>query len=218
VGHSTPESVFRHLAELLQRYEPVLIVLVGPNGAGKSSFYQRRLSGLDLPFINADILGKELVDAGAPAGESTERLAAKLAEQRRRQMVENRESFITETVFSDPVGAKVNFLRETQNAGYLVVMIFVCVDSAQLSAMRVETRVQIGGHDVPPEKIGPRYDRMRANVASALTFVDFAILIDNSSFRTPFRPVAAVAKENVIYRNNPMPWWAEEVLPVRPST
>jgi predicted ABC-type ATPase len=40
------------------------------------------------------------------------------------------------------VGAKVQALREAQAAGYTVVMIFICVDSAELSALRVESRVQ----------------------------------------------------------------------------
>jgi predicted ABC-type ATPase len=88
--------------------------LVGPNGAGKSTFYQRFLSGVKWPFVNADVLAKSLVDAGSPAGEETEILAAKLAEKRRGQLIEKRESFIAETVFSDPVGAKVRMLKEAR--------------------------------------------------------------------------------------------------------
>jgi hypothetical protein len=53
---------------------------------------------------------------------------------------------------------------------------------------------------------------MRANVRSALAFVDFAVIVDNSSFRTPHRPVAATAGGTIIFRNPPLPWWAEEVL------
>lgn len=142
----------------------MLVVLVGPNGAGKSTFYKRHLQAIKLPFINADLLARALIEAGAPAGEATERLAADLAEQRRQEMVRKHESFITETVFSDPVGAKVNALREAQTAGYTVVLIFICVESAELSALRVQSRVQDGGHDVPRDKIGPRYERMRTNV------------------------------------------------------
>ena len=33
---------------------------LGPNGAGKSTFYRTQLAPLGLPFINADILAKEL--------------------------------------------------------------------------------------------------------------------------------------------------------------
>ncbi|MGH7995470.1 MAG: zeta toxin family protein [Opitutaceae bacterium] len=210
---SPPSDVFAQLTDLTRTKGPLLLALVGPNGAGKSTFYERHLDKINLPFINADLLARALIDAGAPAGEATERLAAELAEARRREMVAKRESFITETVFSDPVGAKVQALRDAQAAGYTVIIIFLCVDSAELTALRVESRVRDGGHSVPPEKIAGRYERMRQNVKTALTFVDFAIVVDNSSFEEPLRAVAATAGGKVIYRASPLPWWTLDVLP-----
>ena len=206
-------DAFAHLSELAQGPDPILVVLVGPNGAGKSTFYQRHLQAIKLPFINADLLARTLVEAGAPAGETTERLAADLAEGRRQELVAKRASFITETVFSDPVGAKVKALRAAQTAGYTVVLIFIYVESAELSALRVQSRVLDGGHDVPRDKIAPRYERMRANVKAALAFVDFAIVVDNSSLDHPLRPVASMIRGRVVYLNPPIPWWAQDVLP-----
>src|SRR5437868_3648657 len=105
-------SAFEKLGELAARTGPLMIVLVGPNGAGKSSFYKSHLEALPFPFINADQIARALIEAGAPSGEAVERLGADLAEQRRQKMVAQKENFITETVFSDPVGAKVNALKE----------------------------------------------------------------------------------------------------------
>jgi predicted ABC-type ATPase len=214
---SPPEEVFDRLAALAAKEQPLLLILVGPNGAGKSTFYQRYLSTISLPFINADVLAKTLVEAGAPEGEATERLAADLAEKKRQDLLLKRQSFITETVFSDPVGSKVEGLRTAQATGYIVAMIFVCVDSSQLTALRVASRVRDGGHRVPPDKIIARYKRMRVNVKAALPFVDLAIIVDNSSIRSPHRPVAATAGGKVIFRNPPLPWWADEVLQDVPS-
>jgi len=42
----------------------------------------------------------------------------------RRQLVEQRESFVFETVFSDPVGDKLAFLKEAEGSGYTVVLCF----------------------------------------------------------------------------------------------
>ncbi|HRE84284.1 MAG TPA: zeta toxin family protein [Opitutaceae bacterium] len=130
-------------------------------------------------------------------------------------MIAKRENFITETVFSDPVGAKVQALRDAQAAGYTLVLIFICVDSAELSALRVRSRVADGGHNVPPDKIAARYERMRQNVKAALAFVDLAIVVDNSSLDHPLRPVASVAKGHMVSGERPLPWWAEEVLPAQ---
>lgn len=200
------------LAEIAPLPGPLMVILVGPNGSGKSTFYQRHLAAIELPFVNADVLAKTLIEAGAPSGESTERLAAHLAEKKRQELIAGRRSFITETVFSDPVGAKVRSLREAQAAGYAVVLVFVCVDSPELTALRVRSRVQDGGHDVPHDKILSRYHRMRANVRAALAFVDFALIVDNSSFRAPHRPVAVTAGGSIAMKNPPLPWWAEDVL------
>lgn len=207
-----PSLAFERLAELAAGTAPLLVVLVGPNGAGKSSFYHRYLQRLPLPFINADQIARALIDAGAPSGESTERLAADLAEQRRSEMAAGKMSFITETVFSDPVGAKVNALKEAQSAGYSVILVFVCVASSELSALRVHSRVLAGGHNVPQDKIAARFDRMRKNVKAAISFVDFAIIVDNSSLDRPLRPIATTANGRILHCESPLPWWAEEVL------
>jgi len=76
-----------------------------------------------------------------------------LADKKRRELISKRASFITETVFSDPVGAKIQAFRNAQSAGYTIILIFVCMESAELAALRVQSRALAGGHDVPLEKI-----------------------------------------------------------------
>ena len=92
-----------------------------------------------------------------------------------------------ETVFSDPQGAKVDFLKECRSNGYSVVMVFIGLESADLSRGRIMERVEAGGHDVPDEKIVTRFPRTFANLRQALTFVDQAFLFDNSSADQPYR-------------------------------
>ena len=75
---------------------PIIVALAGPNGAGKTTFYQAHLQPAGLRFVNADLLARELVlDPYA---------AAKVADALRRELVRQRESFVFETVFSDPRG------------------------------------------------------------------------------------------------------------------
>ncbi len=75
---------------------PVIVAIAGPNGAGKSTFFHAHLARAALHFLNADDLARELeLDALD---------AAQLANRIRQSLVEQRESFIFETVLSDPVG------------------------------------------------------------------------------------------------------------------
>ena len=57
------QDVFALLTKLAQQPGPSLLVLVGPNGAGKSTFYKRYLAEIALPFVNADVLARTLIQS-----------------------------------------------------------------------------------------------------------------------------------------------------------
>ena len=96
---------------------PLVVAIAGPNGAGKSTLYETQLKPLGLRFVNADNIARQLdLEAYAAAG------AADVA---RRELFLQRASFVFETVFSDPVGDKVAFLKEMEAAGYRVILCFI---------------------------------------------------------------------------------------------
>ena len=114
-----------------------------------------------------------------------------------------------ETVFSDPDGAKLTFLEEARKRGYVVVLIFIGLESSELSAARVMQRTEEGGHDVPDEKIRSRFPRVLANLGKALAFVDHAFLFDNSSAYHPYRFVMELRAGRIVRRGGTLPrWWA----------
>ena len=178
---------------------PIIVAVAGPNGAGKSTFFQAYLQPAGLRFVNADDLAREV---GIGAYE-----AAELADQLRRALVAQRESFVFETVFSDPVGGKVGFLRDAARAGYTVVLCFIGLDGVETSAQRVAMRVLQGGHDVPTEKLAARYDRTLVNLRRAIRELPFVLVFDNSDLRHPFRPVAEFEGGKVVSVSAPLPGW-----------
>ena len=128
---------------LLDR-RPVVVAVAGPNGAGKTTFQKAHLAPAALRCVNADHLARELdLDAYD---------AAVVAGSLRRQLVAQRESFVFETVFSDPVGEKLGFLKDAAAAGYTVVLCFIGISGPDVSEARVAMRVSQGGHDVPTDK------------------------------------------------------------------
>jgi predicted ABC-type ATPase len=54
----------------------------------------------------------------------------------------------------------------------------------------VRERVEAGAHDVPDEKLVTRFARTFINLRQALSFVNHALLFDNSSADEPHRFVA----------------------------
>lgn len=161
---------------------PVIVALAGPNGAGKTTFYEAHLKACGLRFINADILAGELGMEAYPAAE--------IAAQLRDEMVRQKESFVFETVFSDPVGDKLAFLKRAVQSGYTVVMCFIGLAGAGRSEERVAMRVTQGGHDVPKDKLISPFPRTMTNLKQAIRELPCVFVFDNDDLRTPFRLLA----------------------------
>jgi predicted ABC-type ATPase len=156
-------------------------------------------------FVNADVLFRALsLDAYT---------AAIMAAALRHELVTRRESFVFETVFSDPVGEKLAFLKDAVSVGYRVVLCFVGVFGPDLSAVRVAMRVSQGGHDVPSEKLIARSPRTRANLRTALRELSEVRVYDHDDLRTPFRPVSVFENGQVVNLNPSIPSWLKPLLP-----
>jgi predicted ABC-type ATPase len=187
----------------------VLVFLAGSNGAGKSTFFDAYLADLGLPFVNADRVAAALRKADPDAAPADlDRRAFAEAERLRKAFVASGLAFCTETVFSDPAGAKLGLLREARRRGFSVLLVFIGLESAQLSVARVMQRVREGGHDVADDKLHGRFTRTLDNLRAALPLADDALLFDNSSAATPFRLVSVYAGGSLVSRHPPIPRWA----------
>ena len=182
---------------------PLVVAVAGPNGAGKTTFFEAHLAPAGLRFVNADDLAREFdVDAYQ---------AAALAGRLRQTLVEQGESFVFETVFSDPVGDKVAFLRRAAATGYTVVLCFIGLDGPGMSEQRVAMRVLQGGHDVPTRKLEARYPRTLKNLALAMRGLPHVLVFDNGVLARPFRKVVELEHGRVIERHAPWPRWLPRV-------
>lgn len=189
--------------EYLDR-RPIVVAIAGPNGAGKTTFFESHLKLTGLRFLNADSIARELdVDAYE---------AARMISALRTELVNQRESFIFETVFSDPVGDKLGFLKQAAELGYAVVLCFVGIAGAATSEQRVAMRVSQGGHDVPPEKLVQRFPRTLSNLAAAIRDLPCVLIFDNDDLKVPFRHVATYASGQTVQLNEPVPSWLKSLL------
>jgi predicted ABC-type ATPase len=175
-----------------------LWVLAGGNGA---------LKPLDLPFINADILAKELYP-DAPEAHSYD--AAKIAEKMRLTLLQEGRSFCFETVFSHP--SKIDFIATARALGYNIVLVFIHLETVDLNQARIAQRVSEGGHNVPADKVINRIPRLLDNIKSALPLCDNVYLLDNSRFDIPFLQVATIRGQQLTLITEHLPDWAEYLL------
>jgi predicted ABC-type ATPase len=191
----------KDIAELERR--PIIVAVAGPNGAGKTTFYHAHIARAALRYVSADVLARELeMDAYA---------AARAADAIRRALLRQGESFAFETVFSDPAGDKLNFLREAVSAGYTAVLCFIGLENAALSEERVAMRVSQGGHDVPTEKLKSRFPRTLRNLRAAIGVLPLVYVFDNSDLRRPFRKVAVFKNGRPVEKLKAAPDWFESL-------
>ncbi|MHC4876529.1 MAG: zeta toxin family protein [Planctomycetota bacterium] len=184
---------------------PAILCIAGPNGAGKTTFYHAHLSDTALPYINADVLANELeLDAYE---------AAHIADAIRQTLVARRDSFVFETVFSDPVGDKLEFLKTAAASGYTVVLCFIGISGPDTSEQRVAMRVSQGGHDVPSDKLQSRYPRIIENLKSAIRDLPYVLVFDNDDLTTPHRLVAVIENGQLTSSASLMPVWLDPLLP-----
>ena len=183
---------------------PLMVAVTGPNGAGKTTFYHAHVKSAGLRWVNADVLAGELdMDPYAAAG-----VAASL----RHELVKQRESFAFETVFSDPVGDKLAFLKTAAEQGYTVVLCFIGISGPQVSEERVAMRVTQGGHDVPAEKLITRYPRTLANLQAAIRDLPHVWIFDNDDLLKPYRKVAVFEQGHANSMRKPVPKWLRQIL------
>lgn len=189
---------------LLDRH-PILVALTGSNGAGKTTFYNVHLKPSGLRFLNPDLLSQAL---GLQPQDAAQAMTAL-----RRELVKQRESFVFETVFSDPVGDKLSFLKEAEKSGYTVVLCFIGLAGPATSEQRVAMRVSQGGHAVPPEKLIARFPRTMANLKAAIRDLSHVFIFDNEDLQTPFCKVAVFDRGKPLYFSRTAPKWLTAFLP-----
>jgi predicted ABC-type ATPase len=171
-------------------------------------FYYRRLKPrLNLPYVNADEIARTLWPED-PAAHAYDAMGE--AERQRAAYLANGQSFIAETVFSHP--SKLALIRDAQQRGYTVNLVFIHLANADLAVRRVTERVQRGGHAVPPAKIRERYARTLEHMRQAVYIADEALLFDNSQAGHPPRWVMSFADGRLSDCIADPPTWAKRLF------
>ncbi|OZB20643.1 MAG: hypothetical protein B7X58_00590 [Marinobacter sp. 34-60-7] len=186
---------------------PELWLLVGGNGAGKTTFYERFLARRKIPLVNADNIARSLWP-DAPEKHSYE--AALIAERERYRLLEERQTFCFETVFSHP--SKLDFVGAAKAAGYRIKVFYFHLEWVSLNKARVASRVKSGGHNVPEKKIESRIPRTLLNLRQCVGLADELHLVDNSSLDNPYVRVALWENQQWHLFSDALPDWAGGIV------
>lgn len=104
---------------------------------------------------------------------------------------EKKESFCFETVMSHD--SKIEEVKEAKQKSYKTYLYFICIDDPQTNVSRVKNRFEKGGHDVCPDKILNRYEKVLKNLFHMIEVTDKCYLFDNSGEK--FQLIAEINKK-----------------------
>ena len=129
----------------------------------------------------------------------------------RRKLLEKRVSFSFETVMSSP--DKVALLKQAQALGYRTYLYYIATEDPAINVARVKARVNLGGHDVPEDKIVSRYARSLNLLMEAVKHTNRAYLFDNSRQATDRLWVAEITGARELeLKCDPMPRWFQKAV------
>ena len=173
-----------------------LYIISGCNGAGKTTASYTILPEIlnCKEFVNADEIARGL-SPFKPEGANIQ--AGRVMLERIKYLLKSEEDFAFETTLATK--SYTHFIKEAQNLGYSVSLLFFWLNSPEVAINRVKLRVAEGGHDIPEDVIRRRYDNGLKNFFTLYqSIVDHWMLIDNSG--TPYKLIAEAKSEftNVI--------------------
>lgn len=164
---------------MTNQIRPILCVVAGPNGSGKTSTTEKLLVNEwtdDCIYINPDNIAQE--QFGDWNSQSAVLKAAQKATELRYLYLEEKKSFVFETVFSSP--EKLEFIYKARESGFFIRFFYVCTENPEINILRIAKRYLNGGHEVPISKVISRYYKSLAQATEAIQVVDRAYIYDNS--------------------------------------
>ncbi|MCR6639540.1 MAG: zeta toxin family protein [Sporocytophaga sp.] len=157
---------------------PNLYIIAGCNGAGKTTASYTVLPEIlnCKEFINADEIAKGL----SPFQPETVSIqAGRIMLNRINELLNSKASFAFETTLSSK--SYVNTVKEAQEAGYIVSLVYFWLNTVDLAIERVGIRVKEGGHNIPEDIVRRRYKLGIRNLFERfIPIVNYWMVFDNS--------------------------------------
>ena len=164
--------------------EPVLYVLAGVNGAGKSSIGESEFRSQGSPVFNPDTIAQQIrllhPDISLTLANAH---AWQIGKSLLEQAIAGGHDYRFETTLGGRTIAQL--LEKAARSGHRLRIWFCGLASPELHLRRVQSRVALGGHDIPEGKIRERWNRSRENLVRLLPLIDHLRVYDNSADADP---------------------------------
>lgn len=167
---------------------PTLTVIAGQNGSGKSTLVQAH----QLVTIDPDRIALSYGQGFTDAANSQ---AAREALRLQAQALRKRESFGIETTLA--ARQPIRRMQEARELGYWVTLAFV-IPSNDNTRLRIDNRVNEGGHNIPDADLERRRPRVLENLPLAIQQAHVTALYLSNTQTRDFRLAGAADGDEVL--------------------
>jgi predicted ABC-type ATPase len=199
---------------------PTMYVVAGPPGSGKSTAFPLDAFGCD--YFNADNHAA-MLNGGSYVGipRSIRAEVVPICEAFIQDHIAQRRDFATETTFRSPI--VFDQMGQARKAGFVVRLIYVCVDNLETSVKRIKQRAYLGGHSASENTIREIRSTSLTNFLRAFdelgTKIDSIDVYDNSAYglRPEFFGMFEISS-NFVSQSPKIPVWIREALNHAPQS
>jgi len=189
---------------------PHLLFVAGPNGSGKSTF-SKALSQPGAVIFDVDKI-ITIIEQRFPTMSKKQVYQEATQEfyDQASTAVDKRQHFTLETNFRDEplVDIVANFKRN----GYTTNMVYLTLDSIELSASRVTERVSNGGHYVDLKNIQLNYKIGLQYLEHFGDAFDNLDIVDASKDPKTLRSLLKIENQKLVYLSNSLPHNVEQTI------
>lgn len=191
---------------------PNLIVIAGCNGAGKSTFASSFLPD-GLTSFDYDKLYLENYSI-LPDSEFRDKFArdktSKSFEDSVKRAIKSNMDFCYETNFDS---IPIYWPEKFREQGYVINLIFFCLDSKETAIQRVEERAEFKGHYVDSETIDLKWKAGYKNLNEHYIFFDNILIVDNSVQKELYSNLLQIEKGEIVVMVEKLPEYFKRRFP-----
>lgn len=158
--------------------KPQFFILAGPNGAGKSTYGHEHVPR-GTHMFNGDLVYAQLIEQYPDY--DPEKLKGGVAvqlEKGRDFAISRADHFAFESNYSNDLATEIT--STFKHAGYETNLIYFGLDDVYTSALRVDTRVALGGHDIDTNTLLFNYQEGIKRVQEHMHLYDRIRFVDTS--------------------------------------
>jgi predicted ABC-type ATPase len=185
----------------LEQVPPRFLIIAGPNGAGKSTLAETYAEGLQ--YINGDEIKRAYKEE---TKQSIDQFSLRnLIKIRIDSYIRKRESFAMESNLVSNYSYEI--VQDLPSKGYQTELLYIGVNDLDTLNQRIQQRVLLGKHYIPPKDVEQRYQEALQKLPSNLKLFDVASIFDNSV--ADANPVELMQLRNgvIVSQQDKLPQW-----------